>query len=76
MTANIYMMGYYISLLILILIQLQKLLFIPSRLARVSHQNKKLECDLGLRTTIDLWPTLLKLFFSEFSENQKKRNLK
>ena len=32
-----------------------------------SNQNKKLEYDLGLRTTIDLWPTLLK-FFSEFSD--------
>ena len=35
---------------------------------RASHQNKKLEYDLGLRTTINLWPTLLKIFLSEFSD--------
>ncbi len=33
---------------------------------RASHQNKKLEYDLGLCTTIDLWPTLLKIFFFNF----------
>ncbi len=33
---------------------------------RVSHQNEKLEYDLGLHTTIDLWPTLLKIFFRNF----------
>ncbi len=33
---------------------------------RASHKNKKLEYDLGIRTTIDLWPTLLKVFFQNF----------
>ncbi len=31
--------------------------------SRMSHQNRKLEYAIGLRTTIDLWPTLLNFFF-------------
>ncbi len=38
------------------------------RRGRVSHQNKKLEYDLCLPTTIDLCTTLLKNCFSEFSD--------
>ncbi len=42
---------------------------------RASHQNKKLEYDLGLRTTIDLWPSLLKKFFFEiFGKSKEKKS--